>query len=232
MNNEIEFKFGDYAIIEQKRHGVPNEMFVHKVIDQLRSNTWVDVPVQSPATETLHDEMEDVCWCICCGVSETEVRAYRVKDMQRSNLSTDGGEVTALALTLEKSREASGCPADVDLQDWVKQLAAENLALKSYRDTLDEIKSSLVGGGHGHMAKADMQAQSALLDVIFDAFDDIETPATDRIVAGIKADGAKAAGDYLKLEAQHMPVVERLMMQDAAEICYGTAARLREGADK
>lgn len=57
-------------------------------------------------------------------------------------------------------------------------------------------------------------------------------PATDRIVAGIKADGAKAAGDYLKLEAQHMPVVERLMMQDAAEICYGTAARLREGADK
>ncbi|HGI6378030.1 hypothetical protein [Klebsiella pneumoniae] len=60
----------------------------------------------------------------------------------------------------------------------------------------------------------------------------IETPATDRIVAGIKADGAKAAGDYLKLEAQHMPVVERLMMQDAAEICYGTAARLREGADK
>ncbi|HFN0602273.1 TPA: hypothetical protein ACHBVO_003301 [Klebsiella pneumoniae] len=58
----------------------------------------------------------------------------------------------------------------------------------------------------------------------------IKTPATDSIVSGIKADGAKAAGDYLKLEAQHMPVVERLMMQDAAEICYGTAARLREGA--
>lgn len=72
-----------------------------------------------------------------------------------------------------------------------KQLAAENVALKSYRDTLDEIKSSLVGGGHGHMAKADMQVQSALLDVIFDAFDDIETPATDRIVAGIKADGVE-----------------------------------------
>jgi hypothetical protein len=39
------------------------------------------------------------------------------------------------------------------------------------------------------MAKADMQAQSAVMDVIFDAFDAIETPATDRIVAGIKADG-------------------------------------------
>lgn len=50
MKNEIEFKFGDYATIEQKRHGVPNEMFVHKVVGQLRSNTWVDVPVRVPAT--------------------------------------------------------------------------------------------------------------------------------------------------------------------------------------
>ncbi|EIW8606051.1 hypothetical protein CF311_002684 [Klebsiella aerogenes] len=38
-----------------------------------------------------------------------------------------GGEATALGLTLQKSREASGCPAGVDLQDWVKQLAAESL---------------------------------------------------------------------------------------------------------
>lgn len=83
MKNEIEFKFGDYAIIEQKRHGVPNEMFVHKVVGQLRSNTWVDVPVRVPATETLHGEMEDICLCICCGIDETEVRRYRVKDMRR-----------------------------------------------------------------------------------------------------------------------------------------------------
>lgn len=40
------------------------------------------------------------------------------------------GEATALALTLEKSREAAGCPAGVDLQDWVKQLAAESLQWK------------------------------------------------------------------------------------------------------
>lgn len=40
-------------------------------------------------------------------------------------------ELTAALLTIEKSKEASGCPAGVDLQDWVKQLAAENLALKS-----------------------------------------------------------------------------------------------------
>ena len=75
-------KFGDYVHIEQKRHGCDNEMFSHKVINVLRSNTWVDVPVQGPATEILHDKMEDVVSCICCGVSETEVLRYRVKDVK------------------------------------------------------------------------------------------------------------------------------------------------------
>ena len=201
MKNEIEFKFGDYAIIEQKRHGVPNEMFVHKVVGQLRSNTWVDVPVRVPATETLHGEMEDICLCICCGIDETKVRRYRVKDMRRHSpvsLVADeksGSTITLQAVndliaTLESAGELSIKETKVmALAKACQQLAAENVALKSYRDTLDEIKSSLVGGGHGHMAKADMQAQSAVLDVIFDAFDDIETPATDRIVAGFKADG-------------------------------------------
>ncbi|HBU7548623.1 TPA: hypothetical protein MC769_004959 [Klebsiella aerogenes] len=231
MKNEIEFKFGDYAIIEQKRHGAPNEMFVHKVIGQLRSNTWVDVPVQSPATETLHDEMEDVCWCICCGVDETKVRKYRVKDMQRSNLSPDGGEVTALALTLEKSREAAGCPADVDLQDWVKKLAAENVQVRERHRFIRALAVSILEHSGGrHDWRGAMEDASDLVKTVDDVYSN--TPSTDRIVAGIKAEGAKAAGDYLKLEAQHMPVVERLIMQDAAEICYGTAARLREGADK
>lgn len=121
-------------------------------------------------------------------------------------------ELTAALLTIEKCRELSGCPAGVELQDWVKRLAAENVALKSYRDTLDEIKSSLVGGGHGHMAKADMQAQSAVLDVIFDAFDDIETPATDRIVAGIKA---SAIPEGFKLVPEQMYLSD----EDIQAIC-------------
>lgn len=36
-------------------------------------------------------------------------------------------DLDALVATIEKSREASGCPAGVDLQDWVKQLAEESL---------------------------------------------------------------------------------------------------------
>jgi len=74
--------FGDYGIIEQKRHGCKNEQYTHKVIGRLRSNTWVDVPVQSPAAEIMHDEIVDVIRCVCCGVSETEVLKYRVEDVK------------------------------------------------------------------------------------------------------------------------------------------------------
>ncbi|WP_417646169.1 hypothetical protein [Klebsiella pneumoniae] len=114
------------------------------------------------------------------------------------------------------------------------QLAAENAALKSYRDTLDEIKSGLVGGGHGHMAKADMQAQSALLDVIFDAFDDIETPATDRIVAGIKADGVEEFIGRLQQCVDEGDFVgdEVAVIVGAIDCGKEFCEQLREGADK
>ena len=143
MKNEIEFKFGDYAIIEQKRHGVPNEMFVHKVVGQLRSNTWVDVPVRVPATETLHGEMEDICLCICCGIDETEVRRYRVKDMRRhSSVSLVADEKKGSTITLQavneliQSLESAG-ELSIKEQKYLElarayqQLAAENAYLLS-----------------------------------------------------------------------------------------------------
>ncbi|EKT4325770.1 hypothetical protein ACMFAY_19965 [Klebsiella pneumoniae] len=114
-----------------------------------------------------------------------------------------------------------------------QELAAENVGLKSYRDTLDEIKSSLVGGGHGHMAKADMQAQSAVLDVIFDAFDDIETPATDRIVAGIKADGVEdMANHFFKLAKDEANSLIAEQWRESGRVANEQAKQLREGADK
>ena len=272
MGNEIEFKFGDYAIIEQKRHGVPNEMFVHKVIGQLRSNTWVDVPVQSPATETLHDEMEDVCWCICCGVDETEVRAYRVKDMQRSSRSPDGGEVTALALTLEKSREASGCPAGVDLQDWVMKLAAErDAALNAERvwetammevcgeDGPASVAAVINALAAEHLALKDINAwcktdafknmyrefkaaealgcsdadcmHDAMLVAIMHA---PETSATDRIVAGIKAD---AANQMCVAFVKHKELAglsddDVVTVREATDAVLHCAEVISEGADK
>lgn len=112
------------------------------------------------------------------------------------------------------------------------QLAAENVALKSYRDTLDEINSSLVGGGHGYMAKAEIQAQSAVLDVIFDAFDDIKAPGTDAYLAGIKADGVE---EFIGRLQQH--VDEGDFVGDEVAVIVGAidcgkefCEQLREGA--
>lgn len=81
--NKKTVKFGDYIEIEMKRFGVPNEVFIHKVVNTLRSNSWVDVPVKSPATQVLHSEMADVVSAICCGVDETEVLRYRAQDVAK-----------------------------------------------------------------------------------------------------------------------------------------------------
>ena len=79
----MSFDFGDYCVIEQKRYGVANEMYTHKVVGALKSNTYVDVPVKCPAKETLHDEVVPVVACICCGVQEREVLYYRQCDVQK-----------------------------------------------------------------------------------------------------------------------------------------------------
>ncbi|HFZ2130250.1 TPA: hypothetical protein ACIJ0P_004273 [Klebsiella pneumoniae] len=139
--------------------------------------------------------------------------------------------VNELIASLESAGELSIKETKVmALAKAFKQLAAENVALKlKGRELLNEASKVY----QKYNATIDFYSGDFMDGQTLHEFQfvlDAETSATDRIVAGIKADGATAAGDYLKLEAQHMPVVERLMMQDAAEICYGTAARLREGA--
>ncbi|ELH1434247.1 hypothetical protein RPT71_005351 [Raoultella ornithinolytica] len=244
MANETEFKFGDYAIIEQKRHGVPSEMFVHKVIGIRRSNSWVDVPVQSPATETLHCGMEVVCLCICCGIDETKVRQYRVKDMQRSSRSPDS-ELTAALATIEKCREVSGCPAGVDLQDHLRQLAAENVALKAAFNKPDawlswhSIPPTYQEPDRGGEYLAVHEQPGEKNDDGSDSWPvyakpEIETPVTDRIVAGIKADGLPAniaeiidSGDLETICYES----ERSYAEDFRLALYNFR-QLREGADK
>lgn len=141
-------------------------------------------------------------------------------------------EVTALVATLEKCREVTGCPEGVDLQDHLRQLAAENLTmLRLLTDISENHMEYFSESVDGMFSGVPLDYVSEInMYVSRDVNAENPFPATDTYLAGIKADGATAAGDYLKLEAQHMPVVERLMMQDAAEICYGTAAKLREGA--
>lgn len=208
MKNEIEFKFGDYAIIEQKRHGVPNEMFVHKVVGQLRSNTWVDVPVMVPATETLHGEMEDICLCICCGIDETEVRRYRVKDMRRhSPVSLVADEKRGSTITLQAVNELiasleSAGELSIREQKFLKlakafnQLAAENVALKA---TSDDRRIFIMNGVQlGYIKVPTVETDPALETIRIAVSPQETTPASDRIVAGIKADGVEEFAAHLR----------------------------------
>ena len=82
-------KFGDYVTIEGKRYGVSNEHYTYKVVGTLKSNTYVDVPVQSPAEETTRGGLVEVVACICCGIQETEVLKFRLKDVKYSHSEND-----------------------------------------------------------------------------------------------------------------------------------------------
>ncbi|HHR0994392.1 TPA: hypothetical protein ACS29S_004962 [Klebsiella oxytoca] len=70
-----------------------------------------------------------------------------------------------------------------------KQLAAENVGLKSFGDKLNDMHNTLNGEGTGIQGRAEVACQQVALEAAMEEFDAIETPATDRIVAGIKAEG-------------------------------------------
>lgn len=99
-----------------------------------------------------------------------------------------------------------------------KQLAAENVALKSAVTKQIELRSEIKKAGRPPHADFWVQSICEAEDRVSKALNG--TPATDRIVAGIKADG----------------------VEQAANECYGAgyicetllayAQQLREGADK
>ncbi len=235
MKNEIEFKFGDYATIEQKRHGVPNEMFVHKVVGQLRSNTWVDVPVRVPATETLHGEMEDICLCICCGIDETKVRRYRVKDMRRhSPVSLVADEKSGSTITLQAVNELIAAlenagELSIREQKFLKlakafnQLAAENKRL-----------TDVAQGGAFVMQKALMKYEFGVgmtmqaEDFIRDARE--KHSATDRIFAETEARGVEKFAAKLRITGDDQ--FFDALAKGGALAADDFAKQLREGADK
>lgn len=107
-------------------------------------------------------------------------------------------ELTAALATIEKCREITNCPAGVDLQDHLRQLAAESVVI---REQSEEVYAA--GYNHGHLNTVDGIAYA---DCVKDEFyglalqvmDEVETTATDRIVAGIKADGVEEFAAHLR----------------------------------
>ncbi|HIE4607770.1 TPA: hypothetical protein ACXNLE_002978 [Klebsiella aerogenes] len=135
-------------------------------------------------------------------------------------------DLDALVATIEKSKEASGCPAGVDLQDWVKQLAAENAGLKQqepkawYIRMTDEVTTD--------SDEAKMWRGVPLVMA------GIDTPATDRIVAGIKADGVSEFIGRLQQFVDEGDFVgdEVAVIVGAIDCGKEFCEQLREGADK
>ncbi|EPG9173759.1 hypothetical protein L7H29_004345 [Klebsiella pneumoniae] len=114
-------------------------------------------------------------------------------------------ELTAALLTIEKCRELSGCPAGVDLQDWVKMLAAENVELKQSERELDKTCAEEFG--------QDWVSEFT------------ETPATDRIVAEAEARGVEKFAAHLRANDNGASVCKMIALG-----ADDFAKHLREGA--
>jgi len=78
----MDLDFGDYCSIEQKRYGVPNEMFKYKVINAGRTNYWREVPVNAKYPNNTYGEMCETLRVICCGVVEEKVETFRIEDVR------------------------------------------------------------------------------------------------------------------------------------------------------
>ncbi|WKG48722.1 hypothetical protein [Klebsiella pneumoniae] len=141
-------------------------------------------------------------------------------------------ELTAALATIEKCRELSGCPAGVDLQDHLRQLAAENvglaldnLALKQIVDSVTDLSNEpqYHAGGmgcgledRGITDRYDAcrygwdEAMERVYGEVIPCADELDFSATDDYLAGIKADG--------RVEGAHFVANRMLAAWDAGFI--------------
>ncbi|MFI2852694.1 hypothetical protein ACH677_11190 [Klebsiella aerogenes] len=120
-------------------------------------------------------------------------------------------ELTAALLTIEKCRELSGCPAGVGLQDWVKQLTAENVGLTQFITQ----RCYVFDGEQHDVSDAYICATDGGMP---------ETPATDRILAEAEARGIEMGIAHLENKFNSIGV-QIMNLQWLAD-------SLREGSDK
>lgn len=125
-------------------------------------------------------------------------------------------ELTAALLTIEKCRELTNCPAGVDLQDWVKMLAAENVELKAIVDSVTDLSNEPqyhyegMGCGLEDRGITDRyeamqygwdEAMERVYGEVIPCAEELDFSATDRILAGIKADAEAPLVSALKVIA-------------------------------
>ena len=107
----------------------------------------------------------------------------------------------------------------------VKQLAAENVALK--KSAPAPFSKLMMEALDTYHSKADDVPELAMLSAYVKLRDGLKTPATDRIVAGIKADGVEEFAAHLRANDNGASVCKMIALG-----ADDFAKQLREGADK
>lgn len=132
------------------------------------------------------------------------------------------GEVTALVATLEKCKEITNCPEGVDLQDHLRQLAAENVTmLRLLTDISENHVEYFSEGEDGMFAGIPLDYVSEInMYVSRDVNAENPFPATDAYLAGIKADGVEMAIEH----------IAQTICPNHETVLKEFAAKLREGA--
>lgn len=145
------------------------------------------------------------------GEREVSIFAYAVQ-VAVSEIRKAREELTAAHSTLEKAREVTNCPLGVDLQDHLKQLVAENVAMKEY-------------------IKDDCWIYDTDAEQYRDAVDYVApTPATDSILREAEARGVEKlanAYDRRAKESTHYMLINHCKIK--AEQAREFAQQLREG---
>lgn len=112
-------------------------------------------------------------------------------------------------------------------------VVAENAGLKGFGKTLSEMHEGLNGSGTGIQGEYEATCQQVALDAAMDAFDEIKTPATEAVLAELRAQGVDLVCDYHKSRCEALRDVDRNGSQrHGAALCdaIDIAAQLRQGA--
>ena len=123
------------------------------------------------------------------------------------------GELTALVATHEKCREITNCPAGVDLQGHLRQLAAENVTmLRLLTDISENHVEYFSEGEDGMFAGVALDYVSEInMYVSRDVNAENPFPATDAYVDGIKAcaipEGFKLVPEQMYLSAEDIQAI-------------------------
>ncbi|HFU6547201.1 TPA: hypothetical protein ACGPDX_001889 [Klebsiella pneumoniae] len=141
---------------------------------------------------------------------------------------------------LKLAKEFRICSASLDaaiktgnvLADQNAQLAAENVALRA---TSDDRRMFIMNGVQlGYIKVPTVETDPALETIRIAVSPQDPTPATDRIVAGIKADGVALVKSAFEMHIQSASCYqdEIVGMESALSIACQVESQLREGADK